>query len=175
MKVEEIERLLAEFYEGTTTESQEEALSDYFRTTEVPQHLLKDKEIFLSLYHCADDDMEVPAGLEERLGLLIDEKAEEELRFFRPNKSKHNWRWIGSIAATLLLLIGIGYGVERMGRNVCPPTPQDTFSDPEEAYRVLQATLMEVSANLNKGLNEVEETQIDMRKVNQEVIKEMQR
>ena len=28
MKVEEIERLLAEFYEGNTTESQEEALID---------------------------------------------------------------------------------------------------------------------------------------------------
>lgn len=49
MKVEEIERLLAEFYEGNTTESQEEALRDYFRTTEVPEHLQKDKEIFLSL------------------------------------------------------------------------------------------------------------------------------
>lgn len=46
MKVEEIERLLAEFYEGTTTESQEEVLRNYFRTTEVPGHLLKDKEIF---------------------------------------------------------------------------------------------------------------------------------
>ena len=32
MKVEEIERLLTEFYEGNTTESQEEALRDYFRT-----------------------------------------------------------------------------------------------------------------------------------------------
>ena len=30
MKVEEIERLLAEFYEGTTTESQEEVLRNYF-------------------------------------------------------------------------------------------------------------------------------------------------
>ena len=49
MKVEEIERLLTEFYEGNTTESQEEALRDYFRTTEVPEHLQKDKEIFLSL------------------------------------------------------------------------------------------------------------------------------
>lgn len=48
MKVEEIERLLTEFYEGNTTESQEEALRDYFRTTEVPEHLQKDKEIFLA-------------------------------------------------------------------------------------------------------------------------------
>ena len=58
MKVEEIERLLTEFYEGNTTESQEEALRDYFRTTEVPEHLQKDKEIFLSLNQGADRDVE---------------------------------------------------------------------------------------------------------------------
>ena len=86
MKVEEIERLLAEFYEGNTTESQEEALRDYFRTTEVPEHLQKDKEIFLSLNQGADRDVEVPAGLGDKLSRLIDEKAEEEQRFFRPKK-----------------------------------------------------------------------------------------
>ncbi len=164
MKVEEIERLLAEFYEGNTTESQEEALRDYFRTTEVPEHLLKDKEIFLSLYQAADRDVEVPAGLGDKLSLLIDEKAEEEQRFFRPNNAKRNWRWIGGIAATVLLLIGIGYGVDRLGNDVCPPTPQDTFSDPEEAYRVLQATLLEVSTNLNQGIAQIKETQVDMKK-----------
>ena len=154
MKVEEIERLLAEFYEGNTTESQEEALRDYFRTTEVPEHLQKDKEIFLSLNQGADRDVEVPAGLGDKLSRLIDEKAEEEQRFFRPN---------------------IGYGVENLGKDVCPPTPQDTFSDPEEAYQVLQATLIEVSTNLNQGIAQVKETQMDMKKVNQEVKKEMQR
>lgn len=49
MKVEEIERLLTEFYEGNTTESQEEALRDYFRTTEVPEHLQRIKKFFLAL------------------------------------------------------------------------------------------------------------------------------
>ena len=54
------------------------------------------------------------------------------------------------------------------------------FSDinllkPEEAYQVLQATLIEVSTNLNQGIAQVKETQMDMKKVNQEVKKEMQR
>lgn len=175
MKVDEIERLLAEFYEGTTTESQEEALRDYFKATEVPEHLLKDKEIFFSLYSDADRDVEVPAGLEDKLSRLIDEKAEEEQRFFRPNKSRRNWRWIGGIAATLLLILSLGYGVEHLGKDVCPPTPQDTFTDPEEAYRVLQATLLEISANLNNGFNEVKESQMDMRRINQEVRNEIKR
>ena len=66
MKVEEIERLLAEFYEGTTTESQEEVLRNYFRTTEVPGHLLKDKEIFLNLCPDADQELQKQLALDWR-------------------------------------------------------------------------------------------------------------
>ena len=174
MKVEEIERLLAEFYEGNTNEQEEELLKEAFRTEEVPEHLQKDKKLFLSFFPGEVVD-NVPAGLEDKQSRMIDEKAEEEQRFFRPNKSRRNWRWIGSVAATILVIIGIGYGVENLGKDVCPPTPQDTFSDPEEAYQVLQATLIEVSTNLNQGIAQVKETQMDMKKVNQEVKKEMQR
>ena len=34
--------------------------------------------------------------------------AEEEQRFFHRNKAKRNWRWIGGIAATILVLVGVG-------------------------------------------------------------------
>ena len=47
MRVEEIERLLAEFYEGNTSENQEEKLKKYFETQNVPEHLEKDKRLFL--------------------------------------------------------------------------------------------------------------------------------
>lgn len=121
MKVEEIERLLAEFYEGNTNEQEEELLKEAFRTEEVPEHLQKDKKLFLSFFPGKVVD-NVPAGLED----------------------------------------------------MRPPTPQDTFSDPEAAYKALQATLIEVSANLNKGIEQIEETRIDVTKVNQEVRKEIQ-
>lgn len=175
MKVEEIERLLAEFYEGNTTEGQEEVLKDYFRHGEVPQHLHADKQIFLSLFASPFATDIVPEALEEKLSRLIDEKAEEEQRFFLPNKSRRNWRWIGGIAATVFLLLGIGYSIGNLGQNMRPPTPQDTFSDPRIAYEVLQATLMEVSVNLNKGIEQVTETQEDVTKINKEVMKEIKR
>ena len=50
MTVEEIERLLAEFYEGNTNEQEEELLKEAFRTEEVPEHLQKDKKLFLSFF-----------------------------------------------------------------------------------------------------------------------------
>ena len=46
MKSRKLKGCSPRFYEGNTTESQEEALRDYFRTTEVPEHLQKDKESF---------------------------------------------------------------------------------------------------------------------------------
>lgn len=50
MTVEEIERLLAEFYEGNTNEQEEELLKEAFRTEEVPEHLQKDRKLFLSFF-----------------------------------------------------------------------------------------------------------------------------
>ena len=92
MKVEEIERLLAEFYEGNTNEQEEELLKEAFRTEEVPEHLQKDKKLFLSFFPGEVVD-NVPAGLEDKLSRMIDEKADEEQRFFHRNKAKRNWRW----------------------------------------------------------------------------------
>lgn len=174
MKVEEFERLLAGFYEGNTDEQEEELLKEAFRTEEVPEHLLADKKLFLSLLGQEVNVENAPVGLEDKLSRMIDEKAGEEQRFFHRNKAKRNWRWIGGIAATILVLVGVGYGITNMGEDMRPPTPQDTFSDPEAAYKALQATLIEVSANLNKGIEQIEETRIDVKKVNQEVRKEIQ-
>ena len=174
MKVEEIERLLAKFYEGNTSEQEEEVLKEAFRTEEVPGHLQRDKRLFLGFFRQEADMENVPAGLADKLNRMIDEKADEEQRFFHRNKTKRNWYWVGGIAATLLLLIGIGYGTIYK-KDMCQPTPQDTFSNPEDAYKALQATLIEVSTNLNKGIEQVEATRLDVTKVNQEVKNEIKR
>ena len=175
MKVEEFEKLLAGFYEGNTDEQEEELLKEAFRTDEVPGHLLTDKRLFQSLLEQEVNVENAPAGLESKLSRLIDEKAAEEQMFFHRNKVKRNWHWIGGIAATVLLLIGIGYAIPNIGEDKCPPALQDTFSDPEAAYRALQATLIEVSTHLNKGIEQIEATRLDVLTVNREIRNEIQR
>ena len=174
MKVEELERLLAKFYDGNTSEQEEEVLKEAFKTEEVPAHLQRDKRLFLSFFRQEADMENVPEGLVDKLSRMIDRKADEEQQFFHRNKTKRNWYWIGGIAATLLLLIGIGYGTVYK-KDMCQPTPQDTFSNPEDAYKALQATLIEVSTNLNKGIEQVEATRMDVTKVNQEIKNEIKR
>lgn len=173
MKVDELERLLAAFYDGMTDEQEEERLKEAFKSEELPAHLQEEREVFLALCDAAEKetDAPLPSGMEERLAHLIDERAEEEQRFFRRNKARRNWRWVIGVAATVLLVLGIGYG-----RGIFrATTPRDTFSDPEQAYQVLQATLLEVSRNLNEGIAQVEATRLDVAKVNQEVKREIQR
>ena len=43
---------------------------------------------------------------------------------------------------------------------------QDTYSDPKEAYRETQKTMLLVSNKLNKGLQQVETVQGNVDKVN---------
>ena len=57
MKVEEIERLLAEFYEGNTNEQEEELLKEAFRTEEVPEHLQDRKSTRLNSSHSGQSRM----------------------------------------------------------------------------------------------------------------------
>lgn len=170
MKIEEFEKLLTEFYEGNTTESQEETLREYFETQKIPGHLEKDKKLFL--YFHQETTVKVPADLEEKLNQIIDKKEQEELQFSPKNKFRHNWTWIGKIAASLILLIAIGYNIYDFRSTV--KEPKDTFTDPRAAYEILQATLIEVSIGLNEGVDEVVESQKDIKRVNSEIRKDLQ-
>lgn len=172
MRVEEVERLLSLFYEGSTTEKQEEELKEYFQTQDVPNHLQRDKNLFRSFQE--DPFVEVSPGLESRLSRMIDDREKEEMRFFRKNRSKRNWRWISSAAASVVLLLGISYGVFCYQDAMQPHVPRDTFSNPEDAYKVLQATLLEVSTDLNKGIDQLSETRREIIKINIEIKDQIQ-
>lgn len=172
MRSEEIEKLLTDFYEGNTTEYQEEILKKYFETQDVPEYLEKDKKLFL--YFHKDVPVKIPDRLEEKLGRMIDIKEQEEIHFFRKNKSRRNWHWISGIAASVMLLFGIGYSIYNIHDRGDIATSEETFTDPQIAYEVLQATLMEVSTGLNNGLDEVVESQKDIKRTNREIKKDLQ-
>ncbi len=163
MSVEEIEKLLSSYYEGQTSESEEALLRAYFTTHEVPAHLQADKEVFAALADCTTTV--VPEILEARLEQAIDYRAsKEKRRYLLPR----NRRWI-SIAAGLALLIGVGFTFYQYNHS----TPEDTFSDPLEARRALQAALLEVSNGLNDGMYQVEEVRQDIIDINQKIKQEI--
>ena len=132
-----IEALLERYYDAQTSEAEEQRLKDFFLHEEVPVHLQAEKEMFLQL-----QATDVPEGLEERLSQSIDRwgKKHRTLRL----------QWIGSIAASLLLLFGAGWYPQE-------DTPRkDTCTTPEEAYDEAQKALVMFSTALNKGMKQMD-------------------
>ncbi|MCD8031400.1 MAG: hypothetical protein LUF85_11430 [Bacteroides sp.] len=167
MNNEELKKLLNDFYEGVTTEEEEMLLKDYFLTEEIPEEFATDSSFFTTLYTAQEP--ECPVALETNLMKMIDKKAEEERIFFHRHRTRQRWRWSGGIAATLLLLVVLGYNLATFRQTL----PKDTFTDPQEAYLALQATLREVSNELNSGLSQWSETKKEIRHINQEIIQEI--
>ena len=131
-----IEALLERYYDAQTSEAEEQRLKDFFLHEEVPVHLQAEKEMFLQL-----QATDVPEGLEERLSQSIDRwgKKHRTLRL----------QWIGSIAASLLLLFGAGWYLQE-------PPRKDTCATPEEAYAEAQKALVMFSTALNKGMKQMD-------------------
>ncbi|HIZ32932.1 MAG TPA: hypothetical protein H9814_05200 [Candidatus Bacteroides merdigallinarum] len=161
MKEEEIERLLARYYDGQTTEQEEESLHQAFLSAdELPGELQAERALFLSLHTKSQENVVVPDDLETELTALIDRKA---------SASRRRRLWWGSVAASLLLLIGLGWGIVEIRQENWMATPQDTFTDPEDAHRALQAIFAEMSRNWNAGMEQLEASQQDIVAVNQEI------
>ncbi|MDR0938722.1 MAG: hypothetical protein LBN29_05100 [Mediterranea sp.] len=160
MKTTEIEELLARYYQGTATEEEERALRRALAGSgDLPPHLMEEKAFFAQLDACAaaDDLPEVPGELEGKLIRLIDGRA----RVVR-------LRWIGGIAAGLLVLFTVGSHFYR-------PTPQDTCATPAEAYAQAQRALTAFSVTLNKGVKGVAEARQATDKARQDVMEQLSR
>lgn len=151
-----IEKLLERFYNAETSETEEQMLKDFFFNEEVPPHLQTEKEIFLQLYKT-----DMPDGVDERLGKLIDEWELSEQRTVKKVRTFH-LQWIASIAAGLLLLVGMSWYTNQ-------PQRQDTCATPEEAYVHAEKALLLFSEALNKGIRPIE----DMEKTNKNIRKQI--
>ena len=137
-----IEELLERYYNAQTSEAEEKQLKNFFLQEDVPVHLQAEKEMFLQLQ--ASD---IPEGLEERLSQRIDQWNVQKKRHI----TKH-LQWIGSIAASLLLLFGAGWYLQDSQPSA---HRQDTCATPEEAYAEAQRTLVLFSTALNKGMKQM--------------------
>ena len=156
-----IEDLLERYYNAQTSEAEEQRLKDFFCHEDVPPYLQKEKEMFFEL-----QGIQVPEGLEERLSKHIDQWAMQE-RFIQKSSSRRRLQWIGSIAASLLILFSIGWYFH------APQPRQDTCATPEEAYIHTEKALMMFAQALNKGVKQMEVIQESTDKVERNIQKQL--
>jgi len=137
MELDRIENILEKYFQGETSIAEENELRNYFSSSNVAQHLEQYKPLF-GYFSLAKEHQFTP-----EIPILP-----------RPRDKKRNVAWI-SIAASVVVLLGIGtyayYSADVVNKN------QDlgTYDDPEEAFRATQKALSLLSDNVNVGIESV--------------------
>ena len=167
MNIDKIEKLLERYYDAQTTETEEQELKRFFAHGDVPVHLLAERELFLQLQ--ASADASVPEGLEERLSWSIDawELREQRTRKVQRRARIIHLQWIGSVAASLLILVAFGWYMYKPAS-----IRQDTCATPEETYAEAQKALAMFSTVLNKGMKQMETVHATTERVEKNIQKQ---
>lgn len=151
IKTEDIKRLLDRYYDGMTTEEEENTLRTYFNSKDIDANLKEESFFFTALQ---SSECPTPAGMEERLSRQISQW--NILEITTRHTIRHiNLRWVVGIAASLLLLFAAG-AIVYQNENKSPQTEQDTYTNAKDAYAETSKALMKFSKTLNKGIDATE-------------------
>lgn len=147
--MDEINTLLRKFYDGQTTEAEENRLREFFNNPDIPSELADEAAFFRSL-------PATPKGMERRLERQINAWNMIEKTTERKARSV-SLRWVMGMAASVLALLTLGIYLNM--RQPQPPlaVQQDTYTDPRDAYAETQKALTLFSQKLNKGLGSLEQ------------------
>jgi hypothetical protein len=137
MNEEELKKLIQKYYNGESTEEEENALRVFFRKHDIPRGYEAEKLIF-GYY---DDSESIPApsnDFEAQILAAIDASA-----------NKGDWRKFilpfMSAAAGILILFGAYFFF------TAKTEMKDTYTDPKLAYLETMKILHQVSTQLNEG------------------------
>lgn len=157
MNINQIKQLITRYYDGQTSEAEEQWLHDYFCSPDVADELKEEQDFFRQ----SGRAVPVPDGLEDRLSRQIDRWDKVEKSTVRHTHIV-GLRWIAGIAASFLILLSAGlYLSQRHAeRDVAQQQnsiymPEETYDNPKDAYAETQRALTKFSETLNKGIGEV--------------------
>jgi hypothetical protein len=109
------------------------------------------------------NDINIPADLKSKLETLIDRLEREEK--YSKQKAKQIRLWVGSIAASLVILVSIGLYMRSFDKTETSAiSVTATIDDPELAYIEAVKALTRVSMNFNKGLSQLTLASNEMKK-----------
>ncbi len=137
MELDKIENILEKYFQGETTIAEENQLKEYFSSPDVAQHLEQYKPIF---------------------GYFSQVKQQKSTQEIPLKTKRRNVAWL-SIAASIVVLLGIGTYLFMSQENTAPVVAQSelgTYDDPEEALKATQKALSLLSSNVNVGIESVQ-------------------
>ena len=124
---------------------------------------MNDKHIDELINKVLQEDQTLPEGLSERLEQQIDSwAAAEKKETVRSSFHRRSLYWLsGAVAAILLLCVGI-FGLTDLNTG----KQQLADTNPKEAAIAAQKALAFMSSNLNKGIDQINDAQQEINKVN---------
>ncbi|MEA3317290.1 MAG: hypothetical protein U9R54_04980 [Bacteroidota bacterium] len=155
-KQAEIKKLLDKYYNGKSSKEEEIILSDFFCNKEVPEELFPDKELFLFLKTQKDKTSDDIPDLSNKIWENI--KSHEKKKKIT---LKRNFSILSGVAAGIVVII---FSYFMLNNNKIIPnknyTFNDTYSDPELAYKETKQALLYISKKFNKGTKQLEAIEI---------------
>ena len=142
------EDILEKYWKGETSLEEEKSLREFMQKPDLPQAFRPYRHLFRYYEKSAQIAMPSP-------------KTEKD---FRQGMYKPIWGYILSVAAAVLLLLGLFLELNRedtSSDNARQISSQDTFEDPEQAYEearnalLLVAEKMKVENNHKKNISKV--------------------
>jgi hypothetical protein len=134
MESDKIKIQLEKYFRAETSIAEENELRDYFSSSDVPPSLEQYKPIF---------------------GYLTLAKEQRHNKVIVLKSRKRDWTWL-SIAASAVVVLGIGtYGYFNY-YNADQDQNLGTYDDPEVAFRETQKALSRLSTNLNTGFESMQ-------------------
>jgi hypothetical protein len=136
----ELDRQIERYYNGESTEEEEQALRELFINEDVPEGYEAERAVF-GYYESAVDIPALSLDFESRIMSAIDATEHSTdssglRRSFLP--------WL-SVAATVLILVGSWFFF------IHRSDEEDTFTDPKIAYAETIKILLDVSEKMNRG------------------------
>ncbi|MDA3780988.1 MAG: hypothetical protein PF487_12325 [Bacteroidales bacterium] len=150
-ELRKINKLLAKFYNGDSSESDEVNLIEFFCETEVPDELSADKELFLYLKSQQQKSMQNTKDLSQKIWQNI-QSSENKKRI----TIKRNFSILTGIAASILIFI-VSYFIISNKSFLTQDKYQfaDSYSNPEIAYKETRQALLYISEKFNKGTEQL--------------------
>ncbi len=152
-QINQIRKLIDEFYDGVLTPNEIEQLKDVLMNTkELPADLLVDRDLILSLGAIDDTIIEIPEGLRQRLSHVIDTKSSVY------SKLKNSYS-IWSIAASVLVLLSVGCfllqqpSINNSGNIIVVTDPQEAEIYARKALGLLASNVNEANDETILGIN----------------------
>jgi hypothetical protein len=134
MESDKITLLVTKYFEGETTLAEEKVLKEYFSSTDIASNLVQYQPLFAYLSNTSKQEFV------------------QKMPLVKSNNNPIKWL---SIAASVVVLLGIGFYTFNNSSSPKATTELGTYDDPQVAFEETQKALALLSNHVNVGIESV--------------------